>query len=119
MLDELGGIRQEIRNLRADLPVKRPAGRVDVYILSNTGNTQRRQIPVEGHITGLFIGGDQSGRGTLQIGTVQYPFWVIAYTTTFWQLQEDDQLVIKNDTVTWNPPGLTGNWDVILMCHAR
>lgn len=118
MLSKLDALISEVRALRSEEPTPRPENRVPLLILSNLGSVQARTPSTEFHITGIFIGGDTSGRGTLQIGTWQIPFWVTSNVTVFYRLSEDDQLVVKDDRITWNPPGGT-NWDVILMGHNR
>lgn len=119
MLTLLGTIRDEIRNLRTAEPAQRPANRAELLLLSNAGNTQGKTPSVELHITGLFLSADTSGRCTLQIGTYLLPFYLPSNLTQFYRLSEDDQIVVKNDRVTFNPPSGTTNWDVTIIGHAR
>ena len=119
MLALLGTIRDEIRNLRTAEPARRPANRAELLQLSNLGAIQGRTPSVEMHVTGLFLAADTSGKCTLQIGTWLIPFYLPSNLTQFYRLSEDDQLVVKGDRVTFNPPSGTTNWDVTIIGHAR
>jgi hypothetical protein len=119
MTELLQSMRDELRNLRANQPTPRPANRVYLLQLSSAGSTQARQLAIEGHITGVIVGGDQSGKATLQIGTWLIPIWMTSMTTNFLSFREDDQIVVKNDRITFVNPGNTGSWDLTLFIHPR
>lgn len=112
-------IADRLEKLRSDEPVRRPEGRVILVMLSSAGNQQARTPSVELHITGLFIGGDTAGRATLQIGQWLIPFFIPVNQSQFYGLSEDDQIIIKNDRISYNPPTGTTNWDVVLLGHPR
>ena len=119
MVKLLEGIRYDLAAQRAEKPPERPAANNYWYAISSAGNKQSLAIPIEGHITGLLIGGDTAGRGVLQIDQRSYPFWIPANATVYFPLGIEDQLVVKNEKISYVQPTGGTNWDVTIIASAR
>lgn len=123
ILQSLEGLRAEVRGLRrSDPPARNPEDPEPQWIVLSSLDPEtktQRQIPTEFHLTGLMIGSDTPGRCTLQIGTVQYPFYVPANQTGYFPFSMEDRRVIRNDAVSFNKVTGSTNWDVILIGHPR
>lgn len=119
MIELLTEIRDTTRARRDEKPPERPAARAHWTHISSQGNQQALQIPIEGHVVGILIGGDTAGRGTINLSQRQYSFWVAANESILYRLTLEDQLVIKNERLSYTPPVGTTGWDVTIIMLAR
>lgn len=121
LLGLLTQIRDELRTSNNKPSPDAPLARRRRYPLSND-STATKRFSSNLVITGLLVGGDTAGRGTLQVGTDKstYRFWVIANQTQPYWFDGDDGIEVGPGTdVTWIPPTGTTAWDALVITNER
>lgn len=113
MLDLLGSIDRGVKALQRSDPPPQGIAPVVTLELSSAGISSR-QMPVEAHVVGILLGGDTTGRGTLQIGTHKLAFYQFSYQSNYIQFAADNPIVVRNDAISWNPPTGSLVWDTTI-----